>query len=198
MRFKLPRLIGLHGLAGAGKDTVADYLVRQHRFVKRPLAAPIKAALNTMFGWLPEDWEDREWKEARAPELGNRSPRYLAQTLGTEWGRDLVVDDLWLRLMEREWNHVLAMSSDVGMVVPDVRFVNEAERIRQLGGMVVRIVRPNGPKVEAHSSEAGLPDSAVDMTVLNDSTPIMLLRNFCAEVEDAYAVRLADRDYPNF
>ena len=192
-RPKIPRLIGLTGRAGCGKDTVADYLTWAG-YQKYALAGPIKAGLNAMFGFTDEDWTDRSWKEAPQGELAWRSPRYLAQTLGTEWGRALVADDIWLRLFERAWNKLRCETLTVGMVVTDVRFANEAALIRRLGGAIVEIQRPGAAAVEAHSSEEGVPADLIDVVVVNNSTPHTLFRNFIDATEDYYIERLASRE----
>src|SRR5690348_6899955 len=96
----MTRLIGLTGKAGSGKDTIADRLVVNKGFTKLAFAAPMKEALNKLFGFDPSDWYDREWKETPLPGIG-KSPRQLAQTLGTEWGRDTINPNLWILLAQR-------------------------------------------------------------------------------------------------
>lgn len=153
-------LIGLTGRAGSGKDTVADYLVQRHGFTKLSFAAPLKAGLNAMFGFTPEQWNDREWKERVIPELGV-SPRYLAQTLGTEWGRELVKQDLWPSL-------TMAIAKQYEkVVIADVRFENEAAAVSKNGGYVLSILRPDARSVNPHQSELPLNDSSVDAYVAN-------------------------------
>jgi hypothetical protein len=53
------------------------------------------------------------------------------------------------------------------LVIPDVRFPNEAERIRDVGGTLWRVVRDVRP-VYGHVSEAGIYD--VDLVLMNDGT----------------------------
>lgn len=158
-----PKVIGLAGKAGAGKDTVADHLVLNHGYVKYSLAAALKAGLNAMFGFTPEQWNDREWKETVIPWLG-KSPRQLAQTLGTEWGRNAVRDDLWLLLAQR-----FIEQSDQRVVIADVRFENEAMLVRNLGGKVWQIQRPDVAAVATHASEKPLAPWFIDTHVFNDS-----------------------------
>lgn len=187
MRFNLPHLIGITGRAGAGKDTLADYLVHQFNYAKRGLADPIKALLNERFGWSDAQWLDREWKETPlvtslledGPVL---SPRQLAQWLGTEVGRNIGGPDVWVNLMEREWKrNTFTCGPRNGyqphMVVPDVRFDNEARRIHTLGGVILRVVRPNQTPVQQHVSEAGVSNELVNVEVQNDSDLVTFLRN---------------------
>lgn len=174
MRFNLPRLIGITGKAGSGKDTLADYLVRQHGFEKYSLSAPIKRLLNERFGWTDNDWLDREWKERPNPacgagpftraQLGTFSPRSWAQWLGTEVGRIIGGEDVWINMIEREWN-----TAKTRVVISDVRYDNEAARILSLGGVIIRIVRRNATQVAAHVSEKGVSDELVNIQVRNDT-----------------------------
>jgi len=161
----LPRLVGITGRAGSGKDTIASYLRQHHHYWVFRFADPLKQALRVMFDIAPELWDDRVAKEQPLDWLGV-SPRRLAQTLGTEWGRDRVHPDLWVLLMKRR----IASAGGVHVVVPDVRFNNEAQLIQSLGGVVLRVSRPDAAAVEQHSSEAGVSADLVDAWVFNDGT----------------------------
>ncbi len=148
------RLIGLTGTAGVGKDAVAAILVRAHGFARMSFAAPLKQGLMAMFGIQAATLEDRAAKEAPIDWIGH-SPRYLLQTLGTEWARQLVHPDIWIRRAERDLVHYRRISQDVA--VTDVRFPNEAEWVRRMGGEVWHIHRPLPSNVvRMHSSEAGV------------------------------------------
>lgn len=161
---QLPRLIGVTGRAGAGKDTLADYICITEGFQRYSLASPIKAAVQAAFS-LPGTIWDRDQKEAVIPWIG-KSPRQLAQTMGTEWGRDHVATDIWLRCLGQV---IEALPAEVpGLIVPDVRFENEARYILDHGGVIVRVVR-DVTAVAAHASEAGIPDELVNLEVVNDS-----------------------------
>jgi len=154
-------LIGLTGRAGVGKDTIADHLVAVHGFVKVSFAQPLKAGLCAMFGWSPDQLDDREWKETPLPDIG-KSPRQLMQLVGTEYGRDMVHPDLWLILARQRIGALRAR-----VVVSDVRFENEAAMIREMGGSVIH-VRRNVPDVSVHASEAGVAIDANDSILMND------------------------------
>lgn len=159
---KLPRIVGITGAAGAGKDTVAEVLVilgaRRYGF-----ADPLKLALNAIFGWTIEMWDDREWKETPQEPHG-RSPRYLAQTIGTEWGRDLVHPNLWVMVAAE-----LKKNDARPWVLADVRFPNEAKWIRDAGGVIIEVIRPGHEPIEGnHVSEVGLERGLIDHTIIND------------------------------
>lgn len=151
-------IVGITGKAGSGKDTAADYLVQRHGFVKLSFATPIKAALNVMFGWTDEHWLNRNWKEQIVPELG-KSPRQLAQTLGTEWGRILVKEDLWPALT------MLEAAKHKNVVIADVRFDNEASAIHAAGGAIVGLLRVTD--VASHVSESPINPQYVNVYINN-------------------------------
>jgi hypothetical protein len=204
---KLPRLIGITGVAGVGKDTLADYLVREHKFVKYALADPIKRLLNDRFGWTMEDWQDRAWKERSEINAGWKkhggrhfSPRSWAQWLGTEVGRFLAGEDVWAHKMADAWHALdreivyyrdLAMDPPRGqlMVVPDVRFDNEARIIGNLGGVVIRVVRQDAKPVEQHASELGVDNRYVHCMVENYGSIPDFLARAEATLEDVRNLR---------
>lgn len=164
-------LIGLHGKAGVGKDTAADYLCAQWRLTRYALANPIRRGLVSMladFGVTEELLESREKKE-QAIEAFGKSPRELMQTLGTEWGCELVHPRLWLMVADRlveycKRQHIAAL------VITDVRFEDEAEWVRSHGGEVWHITRQGAGNVNAHVSESGLPEHLIDLVIPNDGT----------------------------
>jgi len=156
------KIIGLTGLEGSGKDTVADFLVEAHGFHKVSFASPMKKALNIMFNWEMEQWDDREWKERTLKELG-KSPRQLAQTLGTEWGRELVNPRLWLLVAAKE------IKRHQKVVISDVRYDEEAEYVRAIGGRIFMIDRPGTVKLN-HKSSGELSPEYVDVQVNNSAS----------------------------
>lgn len=175
-----PLLIGLNGRARVGKDAAGGFLNRRHGLELYSFARPIKAAVEVMFDLPSSIWHD-DRKEQVIDWLG-KSPRQLVQTLGTEWGRHMVRADVWTIAMRHRWALVKQMGA-AGMCVTDVRFADEAEALRRMGGCVVRIIRPGVESVAAHVSEAGIPDELVDFTVWNGGTLLDLERAMDAIVE---------------
>ena len=170
------RIIGLTGPAGSGKDLVASMLPA-HRIA---FADPIYKGLAAMLG-VPECvLRDRERKENPLP-VG-KSPRQLLQTLGTDWGRNLVSESIWLEVAFWRWEKAAANGFPV-IVVPDVRFANEARLIHDQGGEVWLIHRPDVAPVAAHPSEAGLPLAMIDRLVSNSGT----VDDLRARVEETFS-----------
>ena len=155
-----PKIIGLTGLAGTGKDTVRSILERRHGYIGVAFADPIRNMLYSLLIEAAADvsyMHDRQLKELPIPGLGV-SYRHLAQTLGTEWGRS-VSGDLWLSITrERVKNH-FDHHQGRPVVISDVRFQNEAEWIMEAGGEIWRIEREEAEPVRGHVSEniAALP-----------------------------------------
>jgi len=165
-------LIGISGYAGSGKDTVADYYIENSRFARYSLADPIKKAASEMFGVPLAHFSDRELKEVVIPFWGF-SPRYMAQIIGTECGRNLFRQDIWIKRAEVEYNKYRDNFNAGGMVIPDIRFENEAVWIQKMGGTLIHITRPDydgDVGTAGHASEAGYSDNLKDYTVINDGT----------------------------
>lgn len=148
-----PRLIGLTGYAGTGKDTVRSILEEEYDLDGMAFADAIRDMLAGLFasvgidhGWMVE----RHLKEMEIPELG-ASYRKLAQLLGTEWGRS-IDPDFWVRIAAAKVK-LCAHYNNAGVVISDVRFPNEAAWIRSQGGVIWRVIRPGTAPVRAHASE---------------------------------------------
>lgn len=158
-------IVALTGAAGAGKSTAASYLTSQFGFKLEKFAGPLKDMLRAI--GLSEQEIEGEWKNDPCDLLMGRTPRHAMQTLGTEWGRGYMGENFWVNL----W---MARVADKRLVVvDDCRFPNEAAAVRQLGGTIIRIVRPSnlfGEEVYAHASEAHVSELPYDFEVVNDGS----------------------------
>ncbi len=173
-------LIGLTGPAFAGKGEVAIgmfahapslNLVATEVYFARKLWEMISALTGRPVSWL----RDRKNKDTVLPEYGV-TPRRFAQTLGSDWGRKMIREDLWAR--EGLWE-ADGFVRDLGesdrhvdplVVFTDVRFDDEAQGIVDRGGVVCEIVRPDGPACEAHWSERGISRHLISRTIVNDGS----------------------------
>jgi hypothetical protein len=145
-------IIGICGLIGSGKDTIADYLQNIHQFRRESFAHALKDAVAQVFGWDREllegrTKESRAWREQVDPWWSKRlnmphlTPRHVLQVWGTEVARRSFHDDIWIAALE---NKLRKTKDDV--VISDCRFPNEIRAIKSAGGIVVRVVR--GPEPE--------------------------------------------------
>lgn len=166
-------LIGLCGPAGAGKNTVAGLLTDADRctFAQLAFADPLYECISAITGISPAGLQQRDVKEAVIPSLG-KSPRQMLQSLGTEWGREMIHPQIWIRIaMERAIPH-LAVGRSV--VITDVRFDNEAKAVVDLGGEVWKVTRPGwqclADGAAEHQSEAGISDHLIARTINNSGS----------------------------
>ena len=143
-------IIGICGLIGSGKDTIADYLQNIHQFRRESFAHALKDSVAQVFGWDREllegrTKESRAWREqvdtwwAERLKMPNLTPRYVLQQWGTEVARRGFHDDIWIAALE---NKLRKIKDDV--VISDCRFPNEIKSIKRAGGIVIRVVR--GPE----------------------------------------------------
>ena len=143
-------IIGICGLIGSGKGTVGDILVEQG-FTKVSFADKLKDGVATIFGWnramLEGDTdESRQWREQPddfwTQETGrNITPRIVLQEFGTECMRDGFDDSIWVSLLKKQM-----LDNPGDYVIPDVRFRNEQDMIRELGGEIWRVQRGDVPE----------------------------------------------------
>lgn len=162
-------IIGLTGPAFSGKDTVGVYLARAHNFSMLAFAEPIREALMAAFAIDPRQFKPDN-KETVIDWIG-KSPRQLMQTLGTEWGRNLVKQTIWTDLMERRIGESIR-AGDSDIVITDVRFWTEATLIARLGGEVWRVERPQGESTDhaRHISDTEMVSIPAHRTLTNDGT----------------------------
>jgi hypothetical protein len=170
-------VIGLCGKAGAGKTTAARILEEDRGFVRLPFAGPLKAMARA-FGLSAA--EMTLFKEIPLERLNWKTPRQFMQFLGTEFGRKLIGENVWVYA----WSASLGESAvenfgDILVVADDVRFENEAVAIREEGGLVIEITRAGAGSASGagHASEAGV---VPDITIANDGSEEDLSRALMA------------------
>lgn len=172
------KLIGLYSpRPQSGKSTAALYL-KESGVIPDCLgpfsfASPLKTMAMTFLRCLGYDKHEAhslvfERKEEIIPEI-NKTSRYVLQTLGTEWGRELIGQNLWIEIMRRRLEN--CRKKRFSAVIDDVRFFNEAQMIKSLGGSTWKIVRPGLIPPRGHASEGSLNDwDGFDHVIVNDGS----------------------------
>lgn len=119
------RLIGIAGQARAGKDTLCSYMLDNLDgvWLRSSFADPIKEMLRAIGVDCSDD------KKAVVSDDYGVTPRHMMQTLGTEWGRQTIDNDIWVKAFAR-------LNAGKCVIVPDVRFENEAALVREHGVLI--------------------------------------------------------------
>ena len=165
-------IIGITGKAGAGKDTVSDYIVEQYMFNTIAFADTVKKTASEMFKIPLDDFYNRDKKEV-LNKTWNMSPRKIIQLLGTECGRAIFGEDVWVK---RAFVELEYYKNELGIIFSDVRFDNEADMIRSKGGFIINVVNDNVEEVEEHSSESGITPHTTDVLIYNNHDKESLYR----------------------
>lgn len=157
-------LIGITGLKGSGKTTVAQMLQGQG-FVRLRMAGILKDMLFAL--GLTIDEIDGPLKEQPCKLLDGKTPRWAMQSLGTEWGRDLISPNLWVNAMKQKVINQAVRGKYI--VIDDIRFPNEVQMVQDLNGKMWRIARAN-VTAENHASENMVEYLPVDVEINNIGT----------------------------
>ncbi len=175
-------IVGISGYARSGKDTVADILVNDLGYIKISWADKLRECLYALdpiilwsasFGplqdsvqpYMPLKWiiDTYGWDGYKStgwyPHI-----RVLLQRFGTEVGRQIINDNIWVDLGLKN------LDSDKNYVIPDTRFINEAEAIRDHKGLIFRVNRNGIKPVNDHVSEIGLDDYRFDVIFNNNGS----------------------------
>lgn len=195
-------IIGIRGKARAGKDAIAEHLQERYNIERIALADTLKAVAQITFDLTQEQLFGNK-KEVIDDRIGI-SPREILQRMGCFF-RELQ-EDFWVEKL-----HTLILSSspdfdmyntrtiikavpnmfNKGFSVPDIRFPNEVEYIKDVGGFTIEVIRPDQEEIEhnTHISETAINDIPSDYTIINDGT----LEELYIKVDDI----LRRREYGN-
>jgi hypothetical protein len=153
----------------SGKSTISNHLIMKYNYTKIILAKTLKSMLEIFLkdlGYAPKNILRMiygDLKEVIIPEIG-KTPRQLMQTLGTEWARECVGENIWIKIACSNLNNIM------NYVTEDVRFLNEANSFREAGFKIIKIIRPSAKITSKHSSEGSLDNYNFDYTIENNGT----------------------------
>lgn len=161
------KILGITGKMFSGKDTVAEFLHFAYRNSRiTSFAYPMKQMMIDYFGFTHDDLYTVEGKQ-RYNDFWGMTNRDALQRIGTECFRNNFHADTWLKTMEVN----IINNPTKLIIIPDVRFPNEAELIRALDGSILKIVRDDvvrDPKQMVHASEAMVDQIPYDMLLVNN------------------------------
>lgn len=175
-------LIGLCGKMGSGKDFITNnyivpYLQRHGKsHLQLSFADQIKVNVMTKM--------DVRFDDVYVTK--NHESRKLLQLEGTEHGRRVLGEDIWINY-HKSWVEVFGSRGIDVVIVSDVRFQNEAKYIKTNGGILIKIDAPTRTEkrlqqesnadlkiynqIKSHASECDLdnfPKSFFDIIIYND------------------------------
>lgn len=165
------KIIGFVGKRRSGKDTAARVLISQG-FAPVKFAGALKEMLKAYFLYVGVPTQEidllieGDYKEIMCGRLGGQTPRWAMQTLGTEWGRNLIDKELWVNACI---DRCLLLTGRSPVVVTDARFENEVAALQGIGGKIIRITRP-GSATDSHESERYIDTLPADYEITNDGT----------------------------
>ena len=166
-------IIGIVGVERSGKDTIADYFVDKYGFKKYSLAKPIKTIASQLFGW-PDDLVNGPEKDVIDRETG-LVPRDFIVWLGTNilqyevYNRFPQLESqipkkcIWAKMMSR----FIDNNPDDNIIIPDIRFIHEADELLNKGGVLIRISRT---------------DKETEQQLAKYDLPILFSNGMCANI----------------
>ena len=164
-------LIGVLGLKRSGKDTTADYIVKNYQFQKLTFAEPLKEACRILF-----NFDEEQLYGSTKEDIDSRwgvSPRTVYQYIGTEIFRNNIQNimpdiknNFWVKLTIDNYNK----NKNKNTIISDVRFKNEIDAIRGEGGIIIKIIRPENTNKDEHESEKNIMNLKGNYEIINDGT----------------------------
>lgn len=173
----MTNIIGLYSSRpGIGKSTVANHLNHAWGYTVLSFANPMKQMtyiLLSQLGYSHDSIQRMLYgtdKELIIPEL-KTTPRHIMRTLGTEYGRNCVHPELWIKIAEVQLQENLLRGAE-GICFEDCRFPNEAAFLRNQGAQLWLVDGPARTSSDASHTSDGNLDTSIhfDHTILNDSS----------------------------
>lgn len=189
-----PVLLGITGLANAGKDTLAQLLATHCGARTMAFSDGIYAEVAEAFDCTITDLALRNTKEQPQPWLAlvhcrdvafvqrmqdhcaaqghaldlmaPRSPRTILEWWGTEYRRHQN-PAYWVNTVRQRIQRLRSVGCKMPIVISDVRKPDEAAMLRELGGHLWRITRPGSEVQTAHATSTTGQEFAPDLTLIN-------------------------------
>ena len=171
-------IIGITGKIGSGKSTTATYLQEKYNYTEYSFASPLKE-IGSIFQFTQDQlYGTQENKLEVHPHWGISSRTFL-QRMGTEMFREYfpkvfpeikLNHSIWIELFRLKY-----ISNPKNYVISDVRFLDEANAIKEMGGVIIRTIRNNNVSSDSkqehlHASETELERIVSDFTLDNNES----------------------------
>jgi dephospho-CoA kinase len=176
-------IIGIIGKKGVGKDTLVDYLISKYNIEKYSFADPLKKTLIELFCLKEEQVYQQDLKEVIDSRWGI-TPREMMQIFGTEIIQKKINEFFptiktkprlfWVQHFINTYQERIKTNPNLIIIISDVRFIHEVEAIKEIGGKLIRLTRPNksdndNQSFSQHSSETELDNyHMIDNFIIND------------------------------
>lgn len=161
------------------------WLDEQSGWEIRKFAGKLKDIASHLTGIDVEDFEDQEFKKTNlGPEWNYQidefntptkmTVRDFLQKLGTDALRTGLHDNVWVNALMADYqpldiDPLTEAETMPNWIITDVRFPNEAQAIKDKGGIIIRVDRPGVSPINAHPSEIGLDNWNFDYRIANVS-----------------------------
>jgi type IV secretory pathway VirB4 component len=175
------KIIGICGPKGSGKDTIAEYILRNKQNYRQiAFADPIKKALMEIFSWDGSYFYTD--KKNKIDKKYGISPRVAMTTLGTEWGQfilckkgELFKETIGRKIWVYKTISEIERNKKYNYIISDVRFPHEVEEIRKHNGIIIKIEKSKDKlrfieKIFIHKSERYFDAIKADFVVNNNSS----------------------------
>jgi len=168
------KIIGITGKKFSGKDTLGNYFVEKYGFEKIAYADTLKEAVRVIF-----DFDDEQLygnKKEILDDFWKITPRQALQFIGTDLFRnhihELIPDikkDIWIWVVKRKIASQLKKNPNKKFVITDIRFPDELQAVKDLGGITIKIQRDN-ISCDAHESEILIDNLETEYVFVNNKT----------------------------
>ena len=175
-------LIGIIGKKSSGKSTIASHLVNHYKFEEYAFANALKNACVEIFGLSYNQVYSTYEKEVVDP-YWNLTPRQILQDVGTIFRNMYIFNNkykhIWIKSVERQ-----IFNKPYNIVISDVRYQDEADMIKDKGGILLKVIRPNLISTDSHESEQS--DIDADIIIYNEDD----LNKLYKKIDIIYNTRL--------
>ena len=168
-----PQIVGITGKKFHGKDTLGLILENNYGYIRVAFADTLKDACMVMFDLTHEQVYGNN-KET-VDDFWKTTPRTILQYVGTDLCRNQlstimphINDNIWVDVVKRKIINKQKKDPAAKFVITDVRFQNEIDFIKSIGGQIIRIQRQSMQHEDSHSSEANIDLFEVHHEIEND------------------------------